>query len=88
MTQVTHKQLKKLIKVYYKTRTPLFMWGTMGIGKSMVVRDVAKDIAKDLGQGFIEGEPDGIEKFGFIGVRISQLEPSDLRGLPNIVKYG
>jgi len=84
MVNINHKQLKKLLKVYYDRKTPVYLWGTMGIGKSEVVDKTAREIANSLGLGFIEGEPDGKEKFGFIDVRISQLEPSDLRGLPNI----
>ncbi|HEY5631632.1 MAG TPA: MoxR family ATPase [Nitrososphaeraceae archaeon] len=85
MTEVTHVQLSSILKHYYRQRIPVFVWGTLGIGKSSIIKQVAKDLSVEFGQGFIEGEPDGEEKFGFIDVRISQLEPSDLRGLPNII---
>ncbi len=84
MVSINHKQLNKLLKVYYDRKIPVYLWGTMGIGKSSIVREVSREIAKHLNLGYIEGEPDGEEKFGFIDIRISQLEPSDLRGLPNI----
>lgn len=80
--QVNHKELEKFLKVAYKTRLPVYIWGTMGIGKSESVRRVAQQIAKELKLTFLDGEADGEEKFGFIDVRVSQLEPSDLRGLP------
>lgn len=88
MVSVNHIQAKKLLKVYYERKQPIYLWGTFGIGKSSLVKEMAKEIAKKNGQGFIEGEPDGKEKFGFIDVRVSQLEPSDLRGLPNIYEDG
>lgn len=84
MTEINHAQLTKLLKHYYNRRMPLFIWGTIGIGKSTIVKEVSKQIAQDLKLGFIDGEPDGEDKFGFVDVRISQLEPSDLRGLPSI----
>jgi MoxR-like ATPase len=86
--EVTHKQLNKLIKVYYETKTPLFLWGTMGIGKSSLLKETAKEISNSLKLGFVEGEPDGEDSFGFVDIRVSQLEPSDLRGLPRITEKG
>ncbi|WP_181454291.1 AAA family ATPase [Halomonas sp. SL1] len=44
---------------------PLMLWGSPGIGKSRVVREVC--------------EAAGI---GFVDVRLSQMEPVDLRGIP------
>lgn len=82
--KINHEQLKKQIKLCYNKKLPLFIWGTMGIGKSASVKSVAEEISKSLNLGFIEGEPDGEEKFGFIDIRVSQLEPSDLRGIPTI----
>lgn len=83
--KVNHTDLKKQIEIAYETKTPLFIWGTTGIGKSDSVRNFAKEMAKKLGLEFSDDEvEDG--KFGFIDIRISQLEPSDLRGLPSIEK--
>ncbi|KKM84221.1 hypothetical protein LCGC14_1301490 [marine sediment metagenome] len=81
MSKVTHEELKEDIGVAYATKTPLFIWGAVGIGKSAIVREVAEDLAKIEN---LEVSTDANEKdtFGFIDVRISQLEPSDLRGLP------
>lgn len=45
----------------------VFMWGPPGIGKSSIVRKIAKDADLDL-----------------IDLRISQLAPTDLRGLPYV----
>lgn len=68
MKQINHNELKKAIERAYERKVPLFVWGTMGIGKSSVIREFAKE-----------------NKLDFVDVRISQLEPSDLRGLPTTV---
>ena len=81
--KVNHNELKEQIKVAYDTKTPLFIWGTTGIGKSDSVKKFAEQTAKSLGLEFSEDEVED-DKFGFIDIRISQLEPSDLRGLPTI----
>ncbi len=67
MRTIKHKELKTFLKETYDKKIPTFIWGTMGIGKSTIVRDVAKEMGLD-----------------FVDVRISQLEPSDLRGLPSV----
>jgi len=79
--EVNHKELEDAIRVAYKTKQPLFIEGTMGIGKSAVLKDVAKAIAKEQGKEFVDG---GWEegKFGLIDSRLSQYEPTDLRGVP------
>jgi len=67
MKQIGHGELKEVLKVCYEKQIPLFLWGACGIGKSSMVKELAKDL-----------------KIDFIDVRISQLEPSDLRGLPSV----
>lgn len=84
MKTINHKELKRMIKTAYNKKMALFIWGTMGIGKSESVRETAQHIATDQKLLFLDGEHDGKTHFGFIDVRISQLEPSDLRGLPSI----
>lgn len=46
-------------------RRGLFLWGPPGIGKSSIVRQVAKELGMDL-----------------IDIRLTQMEPTDLRGIP------
>ena len=67
MKSITHADLKEVVKTAYEKRIALFIWGTMGIGKSSVIKQVADEL-----------------NVNFIDVRISQLEPSDLRGLPSV----
>ena len=81
--KINHDELKEIIGIAYKTKTPLFIWGTTGIGKSDSVKKSAIEIAKDENLEFSETNTEN-GKFGFIDIRISQLEPSDLRGLPTI----
>jgi len=82
MKNINHKQLKELIKVGYKKQVPLFIWGSIGIGKSTAVKELCKEIATDEKLEFSEDYDK--DKFSFIDVRVSQLEPSDLRGLPSM----
>lgn len=84
MKKVNHRQLKDFLKIAYASRTPTFIWGTMGIGKSQSVKQLSKEIAEESGLSYHENETNGDKSFCFIDVRISQLEPSDLRGLPHV----
>lgn len=81
MNNINHKQLKEQILISYETKTPMFIWGGVGIGKSESIKNCAKEIAKREGLKFSETNTEN-GHFGFLDVRISQLEPSDLRGLP------
>lgn len=82
--KVTHAQLEQVIKKYYKAKRALFIWGTMGIGKSYKVRDAARAIAKEMGKEFTEdlSHINDENYFLVIDVRLSQCDPSDLRGIP------
>jgi hypothetical protein len=81
MNSVNHSELKEQIHISYQTKTPLFIWGGVGIGKSETIRSCAKEISKEMDLEFSEVNTEN-GHFGFLDVRISQLEPSDLRGLP------
>jgi hypothetical protein len=79
--KINHKQLRSLLEASWETKQPLFLEGTMGIGKSAAIAEFAKEKAKELGIEFIEnGWEEG--KFGLIDTRLSQCEPTDLRGVP------
>ncbi|MGC9309977.1 MAG: AAA family ATPase [Candidatus Nanoarchaeia archaeon] len=82
MKSINHKKLKELIKIGYEKQIPLFIWGAIGIGKSTAVKEMCKGIAKEQKLEFCEDYDK--DKFSFIDVRVSQLEPSDLRGLPSM----
>jgi MoxR-like ATPase len=84
MKCVTHGQLTKLLKEAIKKRKPLFIWGTMGIGKSDVVRETSRTIAKEKNLTYNEDISKLNEKncLSVIDIRLSQMDLSDLRGLP------
>jgi len=82
--EVTHNELKGLVKLYYKARRALFTWGATGCGKSQTVRQAAMEIAQELKLEYTEdikhiNDP---KYFLVIDIRLSQCDPSDLRGIP------
>ncbi len=75
----------------------LFIWGPPGVGKSDTVRRVAERLAGEAGRVLVEYE--GLETFErvrrepekhlvLVDIRASQLEPSDVQGLPRFVESG
>lgn len=57
----------EIMKVHIQAKTPVFLWGAPGVGKSSIVARLAKDLGMEL-----------------IDLRLSQMEPVDLLGLPTI----
>jgi len=86
--ELNHKQLDSLIKIAYSKKKPLMITGGIGIGKSVSVKTAAKTIASQMGKKYSENPKDinNPDKFCLIDIRVSQLEPSDMRGLPKIDK--
>jgi len=82
--EVDHNELKNLVKLYFKAKRALFTWGGTGIGKSQTVKQAAQEIAKALGKEYTEDINDinDESKFIVIDLRLSQMDPSDLRGIP------
>ena len=81
MKIVNHQELKDVVKKCFYQQIPLFIWGPTGIGKSDTVRQASQEIAKELKLEYHDGM-NGPEKFNVIDSRLSQMDPSDLRGLP------
>jgi len=88
---VTHDELSELIELCYEKKLSLFVWGAMGIGKSETIRETAKRIAKKLNKTYVEYNKirdkneieNNIDKyFILVDFRLSQIEPSDLKGIP------
>ena len=93
--EVDHETLAMLIDVSYDTKTPLCCIGTTGIGKSQLVREKAIQKAKQLNREFVDWNKASKEKkleildtppkyFLLIDKRLSEFDPSDLRGIPNL----
>lgn len=94
MQTVTHTEFKELFTAYYESKEPVFLHGRTGIGKSQVIKHCARRRAEQQGREFVDWEkldkdekktlvenPEG--KFVFVDMRMAEVEPSDLRGLPD-----
>jgi len=91
--EVDHKDLEMLIERHYNAEVPLYIWGATGIGKSETVDRKASELAEKHGRKYIRWNKitkkekheiaEHPEKYFFLmDIRLSQLDPSDLRGLP------
>jgi len=81
------EEYEALLREDPHARPPLLLLGPPGVGKSTVVRAAAEEIARRRGRKFVDitsGAPDMIpeDAFLFLDLRLTNLEPSDLTGLP------
>lgn len=79
--KVNHKQAKEHIEICVKAKRALIVHGPPGIGKSQVIWQVAKDLAGKDVEVVRHGNP-AENEFGFVDLRASMLEPSDILGVP------
>ena len=96
MKRIKIGELKKHIRFFDGANIPLMVYGTYGIGKSQIVRESAIEKSEERSSRIFlnwmsatnEEKKSAIENpekyFAFIDIRLSQLEPSDIRGIPNI----
>jgi len=93
--KLNHTQLESMLKEYIKAGISLYLWGTTGIGKSQTVEKVSIENAKELGRKFVvwhklsKSEKQEVldnpePYYVLIDKRLSQMDPSDLRGLPSL----
>lgn len=66
ISTVIPSEWKDFAKICIKAGEPLMTWGASGIGKSDMLRQLAHDMGFD----------------GFIDIRLSITDPSDLKGIP------
>ena len=59
------KEIKKSLDRLIESQIPVFVWGSPGIGKSSIIKQIATDR--------------GLE---FVDLRLSLLDPTDLKGIP------
>ncbi len=59
------EEIKKSLDSLIESQIPVFVWGSPGIGKSSIIKEIALD--KDL---------------EFVDLRLSLLDPTDLKGIP------
>ena len=71
-------------------RLPLMLWGLTGLGKSAVVRQAVQRVS-DSGKAWkpkqgvrTTGALEVINDWGLVDLRVSLMEPTDLRGLPDL----
>lgn len=81
LIRVNHQGLRELLMSYYNAKLSLMCWGTIGIGKSQEIEATGKAIgeAQEL-----EFQKDVIDpkKFCMIDVRLSQVDATDIKGIP------
>jgi len=91
--EVDHKELEQFIELHYENHLSLFIWGTTGIGKSETTDRKAEELAEKYDRKYVrwneltetqkkdlEANPE--KYFVFMDIRLSQMDPSDLRGIP------
>lgn len=79
--KVNIKELQELIIRHYKTKTPMYVWGAIGIGKSDSMRQVAQKLAREMNREYSENYNYSDKTFNLIDIRLSDLEPSEVKGL-------
>ena len=95
--EVSHKQLRSLLKRYRAKNQPIFIKGATGIGKSEAIVDDCKEYSGQVNRQFqpwleltSDGKktllnPDELSKLHlFIDIRTALLEPTDLMGMPSL----
>lgn len=93
--EINHNQLKEIIKKGYYNNVSLDIKGHPGIGKSQVVEQAAKELAKEHKLTFVDWQKDNTDKiesmdpkkiFIFADMRLHQMDPTGLLGIPDISK--
>jgi len=96
---IDHEDLEFLVSRSYKTKDPLFVYGSFGIGKSMTVKRKAKEISEKKDKEFVEWNEVPKERkqelienpedyFVLVDIRLAQMDASDIKGIPNIENNG
>ena len=88
-------ELKKVLRKHEQTKTPIFIYGGYGIGKSSLIKQFGKEKANEQKKEFIywnetpEPQKKKVEAsperyYVIFDERLSQYEPTDLRGVPQM----
>jgi len=69
-------------------KVPVMIWGAFGVGKSQIVRSVAKEQAKKLGLEYTEdwSKINSDKHYCLIDLRLSYMLPEDIKGIPIVDK--
>lgn len=93
--RVDHASLRSILRGYRESAVPLLVRGATGIGKSQLVREDARRAAADSDRTFVAWNDCSSEQkraivddpesyHSFVDVRLAQVDPTDLRGLPDL----
>jgi hypothetical protein len=96
MYKISTSELQELIRDMNPTKTPLMVYGGPGIGKTEIKGQMARALAEEEKKKFViwteasrEEKIHMIENadeyFVFADQRVAQMDPTDLRGIPNMV---
>lgn len=81
MQALSIPDITKAIVAAYPSRQPLMIWGDPGLGKSSAGKQAADDLRAILSQ-HLNKSARSKQEFGFIDLRLSNIEEVDLRGMP------
>lgn len=98
MIALSHKELEKDLLVSFETNVPAMIYGKIGIGKSDTIRKVSQqysanhnleyrewsNIPNDIRVQLASDKGDLSKKFILFDIRAAGLDPSDIKGLPNL----
>ena len=95
VVEINHDQLEYMVELHHNAGIPMYIWGPTGIGKSDSVRKAGKQIAELKKRKFVEWNKVSKERkreieqhledyFILMDIRLSQMDPSDLKGLPGL----
>jgi len=96
MYKVDTKTYGELLKRCYNAKSPLYVYGGPGVGKSEIPRQVFTEYAKLMKREFLEWTSLSLEQkkatiespekyWIFCDQRVGQMDSTDLRGIPNMV---
>jgi len=96
MTKYTTKEYAALLKTCEAAKSPIFVYGGPGIGKSEIPRQVFRKLAEERGLEYLEWNQLGAEQkdaciktpekyYIFCDQRVAQMDVTDLRGIPMMV---
>lgn len=95
MKRINHAELEQVAYHYQKLNKSMIVVGRTGIGKSMSFKNAAKRIAQEKNKSFVEWNDISTEKkreviekaniyYVFVDLRLTQMAPEDLKGLPKM----
>lgn len=79
---MTVAETAEYLQEFVENKTPVFLHGAPGIGKSYTVDAVGQIMAKKRNKPYNNSLKADEKSFSLIDCRVSQLDASDLRGLP------